>query len=463
MSLLESKFIAMQTTWTLFRANGILQSIGILVGGTGLAGVISAAALPVLTRLYTPADFSVLAVFTGLIAIVSVAACLRFDIAIAMPEHDDDAVNVLCLALFCAAVISILLGIVLLVSHAQLVAWIRQPDLEPYLWLVPIGVFLAAGNSALTFWVIRRKNFTAMARTRIAQASAAAGVQGGFGWWGSSSLGLILGPLVSTGLGFIGLGYRMVRTDGQLLGLVAWPKMRSVFITYRGYPKYSALEALSNSAGMQLPIILIAALAAGPEAGFLLLALSIIQAPMGLLGNAIAQVYLSRAPEEFRRDHLGAFTSKIFGGLFKSGLGPLAFAGILAPVLFAKVFGPEWHRAGVLLAWMTPWCMMQFVATPVSMGLLVSNHQKAALLLQLFGLLLRTASVYGASIAGGAVSEAYALSGFVFYLVYLVFILVAVRARPADLVREMRNGFPALLLWILAGLVCLGGLSALRL
>jgi O-antigen/teichoic acid export membrane protein len=388
---------------------------------------------------------------------------LRFDIAIAMPENDDDAVNVLCLAVVCAAVISILLEIVLLVTHAQLVAWIRQPDLEPYLWLVPIGVFLAAGYTALTFWAIRRRNFTAMARTRIAQASAAAGVQAGFGWLGSNSLGLILGPLVNTGLGFIGLGYRMVRTDGRLLRLVTWPRMRSVFVTYRGYPKYSALEALSNSAGMQLPIILIAALAAGPEAGFLLLALSIIQAPMGLLGNAIAQVYLSRAPEEFRRDNLSAFTSKVFGGLFKSGLGPLAFAGILAPALFAKVFGPEWHRAGVLLAWMTPWFMMQFLAAPVSMGLLVSNHQRAALLLQLFGLVLRTVFVYGASIVGGAISEAYALSGFVFYLIYLVFILVAVRARPADIIREMKSGFPALLLWIVAGLACLAGLNVLKL
>jgi len=254
----------------------------------------------------------------------------------------------------------------------------------------------------------------------------------------------------------------MVITDRPLLGHVSWRRMRSLLFVYRRYPKYSALEALSNSAGMQLPIILIAGLAAGPEAGFLLLALSIIQAPMGLLGNAIAQVYLSQAPEEFRRGTLGAFTSRIFGGLVKSGLGPLAFAGILAPALFAKVFGPEWHRAGVLLAWMTPWFMMQFAAVPISMGLLVSNSQKTALALQLFGLSFRTAAVYGAWIAGWGISEAYALSGFVFYLVYLLFILHAVGARRAEIAREIRNNILAFVSWGLAGSICLAAVSALN-
>jgi O-antigen/teichoic acid export membrane protein len=462
MSLLEPRLIAIRTTWTLFRANRILRSIGVLVGGTGLAGGISAAALPVLTRLYTPADFSVLAVFTGLVAIVSVAACLRFDIAVAMPEHDVDAVNVLCLAMLCAAGISVLSGIVLLVTHAGLVAWIRQPGLERYLWLVPIGIFLAAGYSALMFWTVRRKDFSGMARTRIGQALAAAGVQAGYGWWHGNGFGLILGPLVNNGLGFIGLGRRMVIADRPLLDDLSWRRMRALLVAYRRYPKYSALEALCNSAGMQLPIILIAGLAAGPEAGFLLLALSIIQAPMGLLGNAIAQVYLSQAPEEFRRGNLGAFTSRIFGALIKTGLGPLAFAGILAPALFAKVFGLEWLRAGVLLAWMTPWFMMQFVAVPISMGLLVSNNQKTALGLQLFGLLFRTAAVYGASVAGWGISEAYALSGFIFYAVYLLFILLAVRAPRAEIAMQMRDGFRAFVTWLLAGLICMAGFNALQ-
>jgi O-antigen/teichoic acid export membrane protein len=459
MQLFAAKLMAVQTIWSRFRANGFLQSIGLLIGGTGLGAVISALVLPILTRLYTPADFGLLAVFNGLVVTISVAACLRFDVAIPIPEDDSEAVNVLGLSVLCAAVISILLGIVLLFVHAELVALLKHSDLEPYLWLVPIGIFSAASYTAVTFWAIRKKDFGAMAQIRVAQASAAAGVQVGFGWFGGHSFGLVLGTIVNTGFGFIGLSYRIAVKDRAALRMLEWPKMLAAFSTYYRFPKYSALEALSNSAGMQLPIILIATLATRSEAGFLLLALSIIQAPMGLMGNAVAQVYLSRAPDEFRNGRLNAFTVRVFGGLIKAGVGPLIFGGILAPAVFAKIFGPEWYRAGVLVLWMTPWFVLQFLATPIAMALQISNNQKLALLLQLSGLVVRTLCVYVASFAGGLLSEAYALSGLVFYFSYLVLILYVVRAQPVEIFQELKNSFPVVLIWILAGGLCLGCIS----
>ena len=64
--------------------NTFIRAVAVLVGGSAIAHGITAVALPVLTRLYTPADFSVLAVFSGILSVVSVAACLRFDIAVSI-------------------------------------------------------------------------------------------------------------------------------------------------------------------------------------------------------------------------------------------------------------------------------------------------------------------------------------------------------------------------------------------
>jgi len=446
--------MAIQESWARFRGQGFLGSVGVLVGGTGIAGAISALMLPVLTRLYTPQDFSLLAVLTGVIAIVSVAACLRFDIAIPVPEQDVEAANVLGLAVLCLAAIVVLLSGALLVVPASLLARFNQPDLESYLWLVPVGVMVVALNSALQFWLIRRKDFAAIARNRVAQAGAGAATQATVGWLNGMTLGLILGPTVAAAAGCVGLAWRIFSVENNLLNSISWPRMRAAWSNYHRFPKYSALEALSNNAGIQLPIILIAALASGPEAGFLMLAISVIQAPMGLLGTAVGQVFLSRAPQEFRLGHLGTFTATILGGLLKTGIGPLIFGGLLAPDLFAKVFGEEWRRAGVLMAWMTPWFAMQFLASPVSMALHVANRQRAALFLQLFGVVLRVGAVYGASLtAMGLISEAYAVSGFVFYLVYLVVVFHAAGVRASDILSEIRTAVPALSLWVGAGLL----------
>jgi O-antigen/teichoic acid export membrane protein len=457
--------MAIQESWTRIRGQGFLGSVGVLVGGTGIAGAISALMLPVLTRLYTPQDFSLLAVLTGMIAIVSVAACLRFDIAIPVPEQDGEAANVLGLAVLSLVAVVMLLAGVMLIVPASLLARFNQPDLESYLWLVPVGVSVVALNSALQSWLIRRKDFAAIARNRVAQAGAGAATQATVGWLNGMTLGLVLGPTIAATVGCAGLAYRIVSAENHVLKDISWPRMRTAWSNYYRFPKYSALEALSNNAGIQLPIILIAALAAGPEAGFLMLAISVIQAPMSLLGTAVGQVFLSRAPQEFRLGHLGRFTAAILGGLLKTGIGPLIFGGLLAPDLFAKVFGEEWRRAGVLMAWMTPWFAMQFLASPVSMALHVANRQRAALALQLFGVVLRVGAVYGASlIAMGVISEAYAVSGFVFYLVYLVVVFHAAGVRASDILIEIRAAVPAVSLWIGAGLVlkvalCFGPLA----
>ena len=151
---------------------------------------------------------------------------------------------------------------------------------------------------------------------------------------------------------------------------------------------------------------------------------------------------------------MGTFTTTILGGLLKTGIGPLIFGALLAPDLFAKVFGEEWRRAGVLMAWMTPWFVMQFLASPVSMALHVANRQRAALLLQLFGVVVRVAAVYGTSlVATGMISEAYAVSGFVFYLVYLVVVLDVLHVRVSDIFNEIRRAVPILLLWTGIGLL----------
>jgi len=434
------------------RADGFVRSVSVLVGGTALAHGITALSLPLVTRLYTPSDFSVLAVFTGLFAILSVAACLRFDVAIPIPEDDGDAANVLGLALISSAVVSAAVAFGVLIAPDILAGWLNQPALQRYLWLLPPAVMLAGSYSALQFWFVRRKAFGSIARTRIAQSCAGAGTQIGFGLLGWAPLGLVLGQALNSGAGAIGLGYRLAATESGRLGTISWARMRAMFSAYDRFPKLSTFEALSNSAGMQLPIIMVAALAAGPEAGYLVLAAYVMQAPMGLLGTAISQVYFSRAPDEHRAGRLGAFTARVFGGLMKGGVGPLVFAGIVAPTVFGIIFGQDWARAGVLVSWMTPWFVMQFLSVPVSSALLVTDNQKAALALQVSGLILRVAAVYLASfLTPDFIAEAYAVSGFVFYLVYVGIVLRVVSARTADISSAVRSGLPAILMWSSGG------------
>lgn len=231
---------------------------------------------------------------------------------------------------------------------------------------------------------------------------------------------------MNTGAACLFLGYRLLAGHPARAAFkrMAWSELRQTFKRYDRFPKYSTFEALCNSAAIHLPVIMIAALAAPKEAGYLMLATYVMQAPMALVGAAVGQVYLAGAANKHRQGLLGEFTAEVLGGLLKTGTGPLLAVGIVSPAVFGLIFGAGWERAGVLVAWMTPWFVLQFLSTPISMGLHVTGHQRLAFALQLFGLALRVSMVWLAvSLSPAHISEWYAVSGFLFYLLYLLTIL----------------------------------------
>ncbi|QPN33197.1 oligosaccharide flippase family protein [Diaphorobacter sp. JS3051] len=430
-------------------SNGFARNVGVLVGGTAFAQALSVLILPLLTRLYSPDDFTVLAAYASILAIFAGIACLRLEIAIPLPESDDEAANLLALAVTFSSMIAALLGLAVWIYSDEIIRLIAQPGLKPYLWLLPFGVWLSGIYAALQYWATRHKDFGLIARTRLSQATSSAAIQLSCGWAGFTPIGLILGQLCNVGAGVIRLGADIFRNQRNAIASVRHHTMLASLRRYERFPKYSTLEALANGANIQLPVLIIASLAIGPEAGFLMLASRVISAPMSLIGGAISQVYLSRAPAELRQGSLSTFTVEVLNGLIRSGVGPILFIGIIAPAAFPIIFGPEWERAGEIVSWMTPWFIFQFLASPISMILHVTENQKKALLLQVCGLFLRVGAVtLAAQIKPTYIVEAYVISGLIFYAIYLRIALQAakVNIKPKDIL-HVKN-FNILSSWV---------------
>jgi O-antigen/teichoic acid export membrane protein len=429
-----------------------VKSVSLLAGGTAFAGAIAVAILPILTRLYTPDELGALAAFNGIIAVIAVAVALRFDIAIPIPENDEDAVNVMALALAFAGIISLIIGILCFFFRSQIVNLIDQPELNKYLLLVPVGIFLGAAFSSFQNWAVRWKEFQFLSHSRVVQATAVAFVQIGFGWFRQGEIGLLLGNLTNPGLFSLAMAYRIATRHIRLIRAVTVSKMYALFVEYHRFPKYSVIEALFNEGGMHVPLILIGSLASKSELGFLFLAVTIMNAPMGLLGRAFAQVYFSQAPTEFRRNNLAEFTSRSFGNLMRVGVGPLLFGAIVAPAFFPFIFGSGWVRTGTLLLWLAPSMAAQFVTTPIATALHICGALRLASYLQVLGFVMRTGSVLVA-FRFGLASEAYAVSGFLFYLIYLAVVLSTAKVRWIQLTAEVKRSALFIFGWIGAGTV----------
>lgn len=400
--------------------NSFLRSVGVLTGGTVAGQAIVALSMPILTRLYTPQDFSLLAVYMAALSLITVVSCLRLNIAISLPEREEDAASLVALSVMAALTLSALLSIAAIAMPREMSELLGQPGFEPYLWMIPLGVLLSSVYAAFQYWASRHKRFGQITRTRITRAAGGSGVQIGAGMVQPSPFGLIFGHMVFNSMGIFGLARSMWKHDRAAFAGLRWPALKRAFVEYRRFPIYSVPEALFNTAGSQIPILIIASALAGAEAGFLLLAMRVLGLPMGLIGSSVAQVYLAEAPAKHRMGELGPFTRRAMWSLFKAGAPPLIAAGVAAPLVFPFLFGDEWARAGWMLTWMTPWFVLQFVSSPISMLLHVMGRQVMALALQAFGCALRVGSVMAALAIGPTWTvEAYALSGAVFYMFYI--------------------------------------------
>lgn len=412
----------------LLRQNGLVRNVGILAGGTVVAQAILALSMPILTRLYSPADFSLLAVYASVLGLVAIVSCLRFNIAVPLPEAPAESMNLLVLSLMSTAAFACLTAIPVIVAPKATVALLGQPALQPYLWMVPIGVALASSYDALQYWTSRKRQFAIITKTRVVRAVGGAGTQLAIGGVSPSPFGLILGHLLYSGLGVVDLIRALWRDDRSLLMAVTRVRLKDTARLYRRFPLFSVPEALFNTIGLEVSILIIAANAIGPEAGFLMLAMRVMGLPMTLIGSSVAQVFLVEAPERMRAGTLPAFTWRAMLALLKTGAPPLILAGAVSPWLFPVVFGAGWARAGVIVAWLTPMCILQFVASPVSMILHVTGRVAWAMWLQIVGGIVRVGCVAIAAKAVPArLTEVFSISSAAFYLMYLIVIYTLIK------------------------------------
>lgn len=443
---------------------GFLRSVAMLVGGTAAAQLIWFAATPLLTRLYTAADFSVFGAFVALMSMLSIIACLGYDNAVVVPERDEDAAAVLVLSLLLAACVAAATALAWLA-----LAWLSPAaaerlfgDLAPHAWTLAPVVLLAAAFSAVQFWASRRKQFTSVARVRVVQAAAGVGTQVGAGLAGMSSLGLIAGQGVNFLLGAGLLGGRVLGELRASAASVRLGSLRSVAWRYRDFALMTTPALLANSAAVQVPVLVVAGAGRAAEAGFLFLAMRVMQAPLATIGAAVSQVYYTEAPQAWRDGRLPQLTHDVLRRLSQVGLGPLLFGGIVGQPAFEIVFGDGWGRAGEIVAWMVPWLALQFLASPISMLLYALERQRTDLWLQLFGMVVRIGPVLAtAALAPKWLPEVFAVTGAVFYAVYLLVLRHVVGLPWRALGHAIASARWPVLAWCALGVAVLALLRAL--
>jgi O-antigen/teichoic acid export membrane protein len=349
-----------------FARSPFARNVTILTGATLLGQAITVLAVPILTRLFDPAAFGVAAVFSSVTSILYPLTSLRYELAIPLPADEDVGANLFGLSLILLLPTTALIAAVTWFAGPELLSATGARSIAGFLWLVPVGLFVAGAYQAATLWMVRVRNFKSLGRSRIVQGTGLITVPllgGSLG--GPNPMWLISGQLVGQVAGCWTVARAALRRDLDKLRAITPRGMVNAAKQYRRFPQISLGSGLLGSITLYAPSLLLAATYGIRVAGGFALSTRLIGIPMALLGQSVASVYLGEAPRAtpaelsrlYRRTARGLL---IFGGI------PLLVAGLLAPWLSSWLFGSAWTQGGRFIQILAPSYVAALVTSPLS-------------------------------------------------------------------------------------------------
>jgi lipopolysaccharide exporter len=395
---------------TTTKKSGFVSDVLKLTSGTTFAQALSVLVIPILSRIYAPDAFGTATVFVSITGIIGVVSCLRYELAIMLPECDEDAANVLAISLLFVLMISGLSGLVILFASQWIVELLNAPDLASYIWLVPLALLVNGGFLALSSWNSRTRYFGRLSIAQVSQAVVKNGTQLIMGLGGQSHAGGLIGGIVFGSIVVAAvLGGQIWRDDRRLFREhICWHRMLGVLKQYRKFPLLDSWGSLVNTVSALLPALALSIFFSQTTVGYYGQAYQVIGLPVTLVGRSVAQVFFQRVSKvRGEQRHLVRTVEVVFRGMAALGLFPAILLAIVGQDVIVLLFGQDWAETGIYVQILGLWAFFWFVYSPLSTLFATVERQEFFLIAHVAILVARLISL----IVGGILGNMYLTLG----------------------------------------------------
>ena len=388
-----------------------------LATGTAIAQAIPFMILPVLSRLYAREDFGFFSIFMSVVSGIAVIVSGRYDLAILLPKSNRDSYRLILLSFYICCAVSFLSFVVvgILCAVGLISCWFL---------LIPVFVFLTGLYQIFVNWNNRKKEYRKISFFRINNSIAINSSSALFGFLKLNSFGLITGNLV--GLIFSDFIFlkKEIKEFFHQLRTTKFSYLKLSAYRYREMPKVNSIQALIDMYQLNGIVYLIPVFFNSAILGMYSFGIRILQAPVNLIGGAIAQVYYQRASEKFS-------ANENIQNLMKETIKKAAIIALPIPIilllsgenLFAFVFSEKWRMAGLYAKILSPWIYFDFIRMTISQTAIIIKIQKQMAKISFVGILIMTiAIVYSGLIAKDILPGFYIIS--VSYSLLDIFIIL---------------------------------------
>jgi len=393
-----------------------------LMTGTSIAQAIPIAISPILTRIYTPEDFGMFALYMSIASILAAVATGRYELAIMLPKKDEDAINIVVLSIGISFIISIFCFLIIYIFNSNISSLFKNSEISTWLYFIPFTIMLTGIYQSLNFWHNRSKNYKNLSKARIMQSSTTATTNLTMGPLIIGPIGLVLGNILGQIISVFYLTKKIFLPNNKYLWRnISFSKIITLAKRYKKFPQFDAMATLFNISSHQSAHIFFNISFGAISSGYYYLVQKIFGLPILLIASSIQDVFKEKMIEIYNsKGDTRSFFIITFRKLFLLALIPTILIYFFAIDIFIFFFGDEWKPAGEFVQILIPAFFLRFISFPLSFMFYIAEKQHYNIIGQfLLLIMILFAFLIGKDYSSTFTIELISIFTSIFYLIYL--------------------------------------------
>ncbi|HDZ6643389.1 TPA: type 8 capsular polysaccharide synthesis protein Cap8K [Staphylococcus aureus] len=356
------------------RLNKFIGDSFLMILSSGIAQVILIITTPIITRLYSPAEFGEFTIFSNIAMILIPIINARYDLLIVNAKNDRSA-NILSQISF---LISLLI-LLILIPILAISAWLYPNFILDFIFII-IMLFLVSLTNIFTNYLNKERKYKVLSLINVFRAGSMALLQIIFGLLSLGSLGLIIGFSLSYITG-ITLGYKTFKKHFNIVRNKE--ETKALFLENKNQLVYSTPSILLNSLSFSVVVFFIGILYTNTEVGIFGMAIRVLGIPVTIISLGLSKIFMQQANDYYIER--GNFRNLLLK--FSSTLVIVSIILYVPLYLFSEelvniLLGHSWVDAITVIKIVIPLFVIRLIVSTVSLSVIVLQKQQLELILQ---------------------------------------------------------------------------------
>lgn len=379
----------------LYKSSKFTQDALLLTLGTIVAQALPFIFYPVFGRIYTPAQFGLLATISAIVPILAIVASGTYENGVLLANDKKEAASLIIMILIRSFLILLGVSFLMEIFSVQISHLLNEPELINWMFVAPVCAFATVIYNCFNEWCVTNKYFASLSVNKIFNTSSVALGKLGFGFSIFSASGLILGDLLGRLISAVSCLFRALQMDKASFNSVKRLELLGIASKHKNLPKLLMPDQILNYVGGSLHVFVIGAFFSSSDLGFFSLAASILTVPVTVVSAAIKDVFRQRANQEYNETGSCRKTYvKLLIPISICAIGCSVPIYFLLPKGFSLLLGDQWNRAALFAQILMPMFVSNFISMSLGGVLIIAQKFWASLSWQIYTILVSIISFY---------------------------------------------------------------------